>query len=482
MSPIELLNSFSFGWFADVLLLTVLLQWLSSPLVVNRPFIFCNLTTDEERRLKRNRRQRERYAAMSIEQMRNLADAMADVATAHGENCASINESCLQGLALHILNSISITECPTSSFQALVTNTHPSMIDQGDTVFPFANIFSSDLSIIMNRAILTTKNDFVDQINNIMIQKLPGETIIYLSFDETVAQKNHADNEDFLHNLHPSGLPPHELVLKLNFPIMLLRNLNPAEGLCNGTRMLCLDFNKNVIHAKITVGNFTDKQVFIPRIPLNSATDQSSPVPFRRTQFPIRLYFAMTINKAQGQTLDFVGLYLKEPVFSHGQLYVALSRAKTAKHVKILIRPAILGGDDENCTRNIFSTMENRCVFIEDLKLGQQNWYAKLFIVEKSRIFTSKGNAPYQQYLFGDSKGQTIQAVAQKDDVEYLSNLLQLYHTYYIGYANVTSVDDKKLQMDLIPYQLNLNRSLYCQVTPENLKLSPKNYLPLTSF
>ncbi|XP_071719442.1 uncharacterized protein [Rutidosis leptorrhynchoides] len=53
------------------------------------------------------------------------------------------------------------------------------------------------------------------------------------------------------------------------------------------------------------------------------------------------LCFAMTINKAQGQTLDIVGVYLREPVFSHGQLYVALSRARASKDARVLIRPSI---------------------------------------------------------------------------------------------------------------------------------------------
>ena len=47
---------------------------------------------------------------------------------------------------------------------------------------------------------------------------------------------------------------------------------------------------------------------------------------FKRLQFPIRLAFAITINKAQGQSLELCGLYLHTDCFSHGQLYVACSR------------------------------------------------------------------------------------------------------------------------------------------------------------
>jgi ATP-dependent exoDNAse (exonuclease V) alpha subunit len=60
------------------------------------------------------------------------------------------------------------------------------------------------------------------------------------------------------------------------------------------------------------------------------------PFRFKRKQFPVRLSFAMTINKSQGQTIPNVGVYLPEPVFSHGQLYVALSRATATSNIKVL--------------------------------------------------------------------------------------------------------------------------------------------------
>jgi ATP-dependent exoDNAse (exonuclease V) alpha subunit len=76
---------------------------------------------------------------------------------------------------------------------------------------------------------------------------------------------------------------------------------------------------------------------------------------FKRRQFPIRPTFAMTINKSQGQTLESVGLYIPTPVFTHGQLYVALSRCTDEKNLKVLIIDGSIPGLEGTYTRNVVS-------------------------------------------------------------------------------------------------------------------------------
>ncbi len=67
------------------------------------------------------------------------------------------------------------------------------------------------------------------------------------------------------------------------------------------------------------------------------------PFTFARKQFPLQLAYAMTVNKSQGQTLSHVGLHFANDVFSHGQLYVAFSRARAPTNVKVQLPNSVHG-------------------------------------------------------------------------------------------------------------------------------------------
>ncbi|KAJ8883203.1 hypothetical protein PR048_015043 [Dryococelus australis] len=139
--------------------------------------------------------------------------------------------------------------------------------------------------------------------------------------------------QDFLHSLNPSGLPPHELSLKVGTPIMLLRNISPPN-MCNGARLLIKDLKENLIVATILTGPAAGQLPNIPRIPI-IPTDL--PISFKRLQFPVKTSFAITINKSQGQTFSLVGIDLRKECFSHGQLYVGLSRVASPEKQYILL-------------------------------------------------------------------------------------------------------------------------------------------------
>uniref|UniRef100_UPI00358F85D7 ATP-dependent DNA helicase pif1-like n=1 Tax=Myxine glutinosa TaxID=7769 RepID=UPI00358F85D7 len=185
---------------------------------------------------------------------------------------------------------------------------------------------------LCERAILAPKNDIVQDINATSIQQLPDQSTWYKSVD-TVVYLDDAVNypTEFLNSLQLTGVPRHNLQLKVGAPIMLLRNLD-APKLCNGTRLAVKTLMPHVIEATIMTGCAKGEDVFIPRIPI-IPTDM--PFQFKRLQFPVRLSFAMTINKSQGQSLKVSGVELTSPCFSHGQLYVACSRVGASTHLFI---------------------------------------------------------------------------------------------------------------------------------------------------
>ncbi|XP_058740882.1 uncharacterized protein LOC131613211 [Vicia villosa] len=220
--------------------------------------------------------------------------------------------------------------------KAIVDSTYPNLLEN------FQNV-----AYLQGKSILASTIEVVDKINHYVLDLIPGEEKEYLSSDEidrtntSYTGAYEVLTPEFLSMLRTSGLPNHRIKLKVGTPIMLMRNLDQIDGLCNGTWMIVTRLANHVIEAKIMSGKNIRNIFYISQM---SMSPYESPWPFMliRRQFSIIVSYAMTINKSQGQSLDSVGLYFPTPVFSHGQLYVAISRVTIKSSLKILIH------DDKN--------------------------------------------------------------------------------------------------------------------------------------
>ena len=131
-------------------------------------------------------------------------------------------------------------------------------------------------------------------------------------------------------------MPTHNIFLKQGAFAMLLRNITTNKGMSNGIRVIVKRMFNLFLDVEFLTGQSQGKRVFIPKMTL-IPSDTDLPFRLRRVQFPIRLAYAMTINKSQGQTFDKVGIFLNKPCFAHGQLYVAFSRARSHKDIFVQI-------------------------------------------------------------------------------------------------------------------------------------------------
>jgi hypothetical protein len=212
----------------------------------------------------------------------------------------------------------------------------------------FPNGFDAD--IMHTKAILCSTNVIVDEWNTV-IQAMNNNPIVEYSSKDTVQGIDDPYGylasmitEPVMAKYDVPGVPSHILRLKVNDICMVMRNLNRKEGLVKNLRVKIVHLGNHVIRV-CTLNPVGRRYYNISRIRFSSSLPYGRSVKIERRQFPLRLAYSITFNKSQGQEFQMVLADIRNNPFTHGHLYVALSRIRIAKNIKLFTnRPS----DNEN--------------------------------------------------------------------------------------------------------------------------------------
>lgn len=227
-----------------------------------------------------------------------------------------------------------------------------------DHAFPNVN----DAKQVVSSRILCLTNDSCHEINELVLKRVHGAVVTRFSRDslynedrttpaEVGVQPNSSsssssssnprpslhEEHEWLHMLNDSSAPLHELKLKVNSLVMLMHNMCLEDGLTNNTVAIVRQIGLHVVFIEpvnIVTGQLTEQRFAIPRVSFRFTGAKGIEV--ERKQFPLRLAYAVTVHKAQGITLNRGGIDLRSLPFTHGQLYVAVSRFSCVNSLMIL--------------------------------------------------------------------------------------------------------------------------------------------------
>lgn len=233
---------------------------------------------------------------------------------------------------------------PQVSLDMLMKVESPALL----SMFVYPQQILSEPERCLRRAILAPTNQQVDTYNGDILARVDGIARMYLAAD-SLKEADEAEVEitadsmlDYVARHLPPGFPHHNLTIKTNAVFRLLRNFSIDRGLVKNTRVVVRDVGDRLITVSILrgiggVSTIEEERILIPRISFTSTLHSGHTL--LRKQFPLAPVYATTFNSCQGLTLDIIGVDLTRPVFSHGQLYTALSRIRHRDHARILLRP-----------------------------------------------------------------------------------------------------------------------------------------------
>lgn len=200
---------------------------------------------------------------------------------------------------------------------------------------------------------VASSNEEVRQVNTKKLAELPGQTTT-IDAEYTILKKDGTDHVTLMHNELPSKEDICEIVLPSAYDSQLTFKRGAMVVLCKSSKRggyvngdfgviegfngeyftIVLKKNNATIYCPSPFDGYKASQMNEYRYemeydPLKHKLARKKPFIQKTKQFPLKLAYAFTIHKAQGQTYDNVILDLNSHIFAPGQLYVALSRAKS---------------------------------------------------------------------------------------------------------------------------------------------------------
>jgi len=267
---------------------------------------------------------RERGGVLSIDEMEQLdyADMLIDVSNNHNSKWCQVldtinKDTCTLGLPL---------------LNYFIGDDHDKAVEW---LHPEGNL---DFSA----TVLSSTNEIVDMWNAVAQDLNPNEAHVRRSkdtFSEADDVNGHTQkmiSSSLINGLKKSGVPNHELTLKVG-DICLIARAIPCLEIANNSQVKIVNIRTHSVEVK-TIGEETARTIPLPRIPFKFRLKYGNSYQLTRMQFPLRVAYAMTYNKSQSQTLVKVLLDIKIPPFSHGQLYVTLSRVRDSKKIAMYVR------------------------------------------------------------------------------------------------------------------------------------------------